>query len=313
VARQVAIALTRRRALSALAGVAALAATVVACRRLDLSALASAAPGWAAAAVALNAAALVLRAIAWLLMLRRALPGDRVGSGRVLRATMIGVLGSAVVPGRAGEPLRTWVVARGLPGRDRLGVIVGTLLAQTALNLVALALLSVAALPGGLGGGSRVMTLAAIAWPLVLAGAVLIGARLAPAGWIRRQLAAVRAGLKVVSVRVTGLQLGAWALQALAAYVLLLALHIDVPAPLATAAAILFAVNVTAAVPVTPSNVGIFQAACIAVLAAVGVSPGRGLAYGLLLQAAELATAIALGVPALAGELIPRRRPPASG
>jgi uncharacterized membrane protein YbhN (UPF0104 family) len=81
-----------------------------------------------------------------------------------------------------------------------------------------------------------------------------------------------------------------------------LALHLHVPAPLATAAAILVAVNVTAAVPVTPSNVGIFQAACIGVLAAVGVGSAHGLSYGLLLQAAEIVTAIVLGLPALAAE-----------
>lgn len=58
----------------------------------------------------------------------------------------------------------------------------------------------------------------------------------------------------------------------------------------------------TAAVPVTPPNVGVFQAACVAVLAAYGVAPSAGLAYGVLLQAAELVTAFAMGVPALLGE-----------
>jgi uncharacterized membrane protein YbhN (UPF0104 family) len=67
-----------------------------------------------------------------------------------------------------------------------------------------------------------------------------------------------------------------------------------------TAAAILVAVNVTAAVPVTPSNIGVFQAACIGVLGAAGVSAGLGLSYRLLLQAAELA--IALGLPAAVAE-----------
>ena len=76
------------------------------------------------------------------------------------------------------------------------------------------------------------------------------------------------------------------------------------PGQLATAAAILLAVNVTALVPVTPSNIGIFQAATIAVLAAYGVDAGHALAYGILLQAVEITTAIVLGVPALLGERI---------
>ena len=51
--------------------------------------------------------------------------------------------------------------------------------------------------------------------------------------------------------------------------------------------------------PATPSNVGVFQAACLVVLAAYGVGAGPGLAYGIILQAVEVLTALALGVPAL--------------
>jgi phosphatidyl-myo-inositol alpha-mannosyltransferase len=55
-------------------------------------------------------------------------------------------------------------------------------------------------------------------------------------------------------------------------------------------------------VPVTPSNVGIFQAACVLVLAAWGIGSDTALAFGILLQAIEVAVALALGLPALAGE-----------
>ncbi len=43
---------------------------------------------------------------------------------------------------------------------------------------------------------------------------------------------------------------------------------------LAAAAAVLLAVNVSAVLPATPSNVGVFQAACLVVLAAYGVGAG---------------------------------------
>ena len=99
-------------------------------------------------------------------------------------------------------------------------------------------------------------------------------------------------------------QLAAWAVQTLAAYAVLYALNLQGKAGLAAAAAILLAVNLTALVPVTPSNIGIFQAATIAVLAAYGVDAGHALAYGILLQAIEITTAIMLGVPALLGERI---------
>jgi uncharacterized membrane protein YbhN (UPF0104 family) len=307
------ITLNRRRVAYSLTTAAALVATAFACSRLDVSSLAAAAPGWVVAAFVLNSASMVMRAFAWLVMLRTAMPGERIGASRVVRATMIGVLGSAVAPGRVGEPLRTMVIARGLGQRERLATVVGTLIAQTVLNVVALALLSLAALPGGFALGGRATTLVAVGWPLAIAAAILAAARFAPRGLVARHLASVRRGLSVFrsprrGLAITIMQLSAWCLQALAAFALLLALNVHVPMPLATAAAILVAVNVTAAVPLTPSNIGVFQAACIGVLAAAGVSSGLGLSYGLLLQAAELATAIALGLPAVALELGPRRR-----
>ena len=75
-----------------------------------------------------------------------------------------------------------------------------------------------------------------------------------------------------------------------------------------TAAAILLAVNVSAVLPATPSNVGVFQAACLVVLAAYGVGAGAGLAYGIILQAVEVVTALAAGGPGAA-----RRGPELAG
>ena len=65
----------------------------------------------------------------------------------------------------------------------------------------------------------------------------------------------------------------------------------------------LFAVNVTAVVPATPSNVGLFQWAVFSVLhTGFGVSTADALAYWVILQAVEIATAVALGLPALVRE-----------
>jgi phosphatidylinositol alpha-mannosyltransferase len=98
-------------------------------------------------------------------------------------------------------------------------------------------------------------------------------------------------------------QLAAWGLQLLGAYTLLLALNLDSRADVAAAAAVLFAVNVTAVLPVTPSNVGVFQFAVITVLSGVyGVPTATALGYGIILQAVELVTAVVFGLPALIGE-----------
>jgi phosphatidylinositol alpha-mannosyltransferase len=121
------------------------------------------------------------------------------------------------------------------------------------------------------------------------------------------ELGRVRGGLRVFRHLRDGLaatlaQLAAWALQVLSVYLELHALDLQRTAGLAGAAAVLVAVNVTAVVPVTPSNVGVFQAACVAVLAGFGVAGGPALAFGFLLQAVEVVTALALGLPALAAE-----------
>jgi phosphatidylinositol alpha-mannosyltransferase len=98
-------------------------------------------------------------------------------------------------------------------------------------------------------------------------------------------------------------QLAAWGLQLLGAFALLLALDLDGRADLGAAAAVLFAVNVTAVVPVTPSNIGVFQFAVVTVLSGVyGVPAAAALGYGIILQAVEIATAIVFGLPALIGE-----------
>jgi phosphatidylinositol alpha-mannosyltransferase len=123
----------------------------------------------------------------------------------------------------------------------------------------------------------------------------------------RRAMVQVRSGLEVFRrPRLGGwaavMQLSAWALQWLACYLLLVALGLDERAGLGAAAAVLFAVNVTAALPATPSNLGVFQAACVAVLSAYGVGKTDALAYGIILQAVEIATAVVLGTPALLRE-----------
>jgi phosphatidylinositol alpha-mannosyltransferase len=130
-------------------------------------------------------------------------------------------------------------------------------------------------------------------------------------GWMaqaRGALVQVRRGLAVFhqprqGALATAAQLGAWALQWLSCYILLVALGLDAQAGLGAAAAVLFAVNVTAVLPATPSNLGIFQAACVAVLTgAYGVSAADALGYGIILQAVEIATAVIMGMPALVRE-----------
>jgi phosphatidylinositol alpha-mannosyltransferase len=125
---------------------------------------------------------------------------------------------------------------------------------------------------------------------------------------IRGAMTRVRAGLAVfrhprLGITAAIAQLAAWALQMLSCYTLLVALGLDDKTGFAAAAAVLFAVNITAVIPATPANVGVFQAACAAVLhTGWHVGYGDGVAYGVILQAVEVTTALLMGAPALLKE-----------
>jgi phosphatidylinositol alpha-mannosyltransferase len=286
-------------------------------------ALLTASPGWVVLALALMGGSLLLRAVSWHETLRAALPDAQIPWRTVIRATMIGVMGSAVFPGRVGEPTRVLVVARRLEGPTRrlLALVAGTVFSQTLINLLALAILaavtftSVPLLHGHEAGLAGALAVPVLLCALVLGGPALLRlGRRSRSAWVRgatlavaRLLGLARRGLTVFARPRHGLvavatQLLAWAFQWTACYMIVLALGLQSHASPVTAAAILLAVNVSAVLPPTPSNVGVFQAACLVVLAAYGVGAGPALAYGIILQAVEVVTALALGVPALLRE-----------
>jgi phosphatidylinositol alpha-mannosyltransferase len=275
---------------------------------------------WVLIACALMATSLFFRAASWYWIARAALPNRPIRRRDVTSATMIGVLMSATLPARLGEPARALTLAR-RSGRMRetFPVLLGTLVSQTMLNLVALVLLGViivSTTPLFHSGTKQIFAFSLV--PLLILLVLLVApllmrrngnGRLARLGGaIHRALVQVRAGLTVFrdpryGSAASAAQLGAWAIQLCACWALLYALGLDGKAGIGAAAAVLFAVNVTAVVPATPSNIGVFQLAVISVLhTGFGISTADALAYGVILQAVEIATAVALGLPALVRE-----------
>jgi len=319
--------IARRRVWFALTLLAMAALVAFALSRLDFArighALITATPGWIALALLLMGSSLVLRSVSWHQTLRAALPDTPIAWAPVIRATMIGVMASAVFPGRIGEPTRVVILTRRLEGSSRhlLPIVAGTVFSQTLINLLALGVLavvtftSVPLLHDHLGGVATALVV-----PLAVTALVVFGPRLLALGRrsrtarvaraadsVARMLALARQGLTVFArprfgIAAVASQLAAWALQWLACYSVILALGLQSQADLAAAAAILLVVNVSAILPATPSNVGVFQAACLVVLSAYGIGYGPALAYGIILQAVEVVTALALGIPALLGE-----------
>ncbi len=275
---------------------------------------------WVLVACALMGLSLFFRAASWYWIARAALPNRSIRRRDVTSATMIGVLMSATLPARLGEPARAVTLARRTGRmRETFPVLLGTLVSQTMLNLVALLLLGaiiVSTTPLFHSGTQKIFAFSLV--PLILLVVVLFApavmrrggnGRLAKLGAaLRGGLVQVRSGLAVFreprrAVAASAAQLGAWAIQLAACWALLFALGLDGETGIGAAAAVLFAVNVTAVVPATPANIGVFQLAVISVLhTGFGVGTADSLAYGVILQAVEIATAVALGLPALVRE-----------
>jgi phosphatidylinositol alpha-mannosyltransferase len=313
-----------RRVALPFVSIAGVALAVYALQRIGVSHIGSALLSvnvyWALAALLLMCCSLVLRAEAWYTVLRAA--GARPTRWVAVRGTMIGVLMSASLPGRLGEPARAYVVSRRLGNIRRwFATVAGTVFAQTLLNLLALALLAVVALAGTSLFQRQFSAIAlvfvvpvGIAVAIIAAPSLLQRLQSSRIGLLRKaarfaaaQMSNLRRGLFVFrrpgpAVHATLAQLAAWAVQWLACYTLLVAFGLQHHFGLAAAAGVLLAVNVTAVVPATPSNIGIFQAACIVVLSAYGIGKSQALAYGIVLQAIELSTALLLGLPALVSE-----------
>src|SRR4249919_1971787 len=135
-----------RKAGVAVASILGLGLTALAARRIGMGQVASniidSDLKWVLIACVLMVAAMFARAASWVAITRAALPQYHVRRRDVTSATMIGVLMSATLPARLGEPARAGVLSRHI-GRmpATFPVLIGTLVSQTALNILALALL----------------------------------------------------------------------------------------------------------------------------------------------------------------------------
>ncbi len=313
-----------RRAGFAAAGLIGAGLTVIAANKIGVDnvveSLVRSNFAWIVIAFLLMCASMFFRAGAWFLAARSALPWARLRRRDFTSATMIGVLMSATLPARVGEPARAMIISRRIGRfRETFPVLLGTLVSQTVLNIVALVLLGliIVSTTDLFHRSSEHLFLVSFA-PALLLVAILAApaivrrsgsgriARLARTA--REALVKVRSGLAVFrdprrGPVAAGAQLTAWAIQVAACFALGVAMSLDSQMGIGGAAAVLFAVNVTAVVPATPSNIGVFQLAVISVLTTgYGVGAADALAYGVILQAVEIATAVGLGLPALVRE-----------
>ena len=271
--------------------------------------------GWLAAAVAFDILGYVCQGWRWALLLR---PTGRLSVPRATQAIYAGLFTSEVLPLRAGEGLRAFVVSRWLGVNT--GAVLPSIFVERLMDGLWLALaVGVTAvfvpLPPSLGGAAEILglivvaavaTFLAVAWRRPAAdaadsrspSAIARGARAAadggrriwrsPGMWMAFSISALMLTAQVLAfwlaMRAYGLGLGMWA-----------------------GAAVLLVVRLGTAIPNAPANVGTFQFATVAGLSLFNV--GKDLAAGFSLVVFVILTVPlwAIGSIALAG--VPARRP----
>ena len=271
---------------------------------------------WIVLALLLNVVSTIFRALSWSLTIGQALPPQHHPRLiHVFSAFGVGLFANAALPGRLGELARVATLRRHLPDAPSgtSATLVGTVFAHRLFDLVPATILVIWVL----------LTAEVPHWAVVtLLIAVMVGFALFTVAWLgarRHHRPVVREGVGTVrhllgmahrglSVLKAPLPLAGailfqclgWALQLLAVYVAMQAFGIDAPLP--AAGLVLVLMNVATIVPLWPGNVGLVQAAVALPLRNYGVAYSTGFAYGLALQAIEMACGVGLGLLALARE-----------
>lgn len=283
---------------------------------------------WLAIALGLMFVSLVLRSVA-LKVIVDALGGLRACLGDTFSATSIGLLANSVIPIRVGTvlaPYTLYVLLRrrgaAVPFATTLGMTLTEQLFAIA-SFVALSLLFVStlSLPGW---AVEVLIASALFAATFLVGGVVLerrrrklaaaegeartGAASAVAtaarpGGLRRHWPALVDSQRIMgkpwsALLVAAIQTLAWLIQLAAAWAALQAFHLG-GAGLRAAALVIVLTNLIGLVPITPGNVGTFQAAALAALAVSGVAAGPAVAYALGLQGMQLVVATVAGLASL--------------
>ncbi|MDP9307306.1 MAG: flippase-like domain-containing protein [Actinomycetota bacterium] len=268
---------------------------------------------WVVAAIGLNLVSVLVRALAWKIVIDQAIPPPRPRFQLVFSAFSVGLFANAVLPGRIGELARVGVLTRKMPGRNGVwAALIGTVFAHRLFDLIPSLLLVTYAL-----FTAKVPHWAYTSLEIVLGvGFALFAFGLASArrhrrpvldelGRVRRLLAMAGQGLAVLhspgpAIAAAFFQCLGWFCQLLAVFVTMRAFHIYAGLP--AAALVLVLVNVATIFPLWPGNVGLVQAAVALPLIAYGVAKARGIAFGFGLQAIEASVGVGVGMLFLARE-----------
>ena len=278
------------------------------------------------AALVVTCATYVVRAIRWCGLLG---PLGPVRFRVALRATVMGFAASAILPGRVGELLRPYVLAR----REELSAsaVLATIVLERLLDVIAvLALLGIAVLDGTPGSAAGAGLLAAVrsgAAVAAVAAAIGVGAAFLAAGRpdrvargvdrlgaflparAVRTLAGIAGrfveGLAVVRDRRVLAIAFAWSLAhwaAVAAMVWLVTVAFDIALP-ASGAAVLTALTVVGVAVPTPAGIGSYHAAYqVGATLVYGAPDAAAVGAALVLHAMSFLPVAVVGLVCMAQE-----------
>jgi uncharacterized membrane protein YbhN (UPF0104 family) len=282
---------------------------------------------WVLAAIALNLCSVVVRAVAWQIVINQAMPAPHPRFPLVFSAFSVGLFANAVLPGRIGELARVAVLTRKLNGRDGTwAAVLGSVFAHRLFDLVpSLALILYVLLTAKLPHWAVTSLAVVVAIGFALLAIGMVSARrhhrsvLDELGPVQRVVTMARHGLGVLHSPVPAtlaalFQCLGWLCQLLAVFTAMRAF--DIHEGLPAAALVLVLMNLATIFPLWPGNVGLVQAAIALPLLSYGVSKAKGIAFGFGLQAIEASVGVGVGLLFLAREGLSfamlRRMPPAT-
>jgi uncharacterized membrane protein YbhN (UPF0104 family) len=234
-------------------------------------------------------------------------PMQRIPRWTLFQYNLAGCAATNVLPARSGQAVRVILVRRhGVPVAGAISSVVleeilnASMLALLALPLPLLLRLErrTTAVLAFVGAGAFI-ALGLLVW-LARSG------RARPDGTLRRLADGValltRPGAAAIVVGQTALL---WIVDL--AQIVLLMVAIGMPASATGAALVLLFVNLTNAVPVTPGQLGLFEAGATAACLAVGATAEQGVALGVLYHLMQVIPETAVGAVVLARASLARR------